>query len=179
MPRASKPFVILALPRTGTKMLVNGLNKHPDIPDIIHEFKGTEEKFWESPAVLSNTLEDWMLDDRIKRIHVGRQDAVMGALSLMLMSYRFPDGQFTVPPEEVKKVAQFRREKEEEMRRVSHYSLTYEDITGGESIDELPEWFVHWFCTLIEVDPIPLSIDGSKKKKALPSNYEELKWLSV
>jgi hypothetical protein len=160
-------------------MLVNALSKHPDIPAIRHEFKGTEEEFWESPAVLSNTLEPWMLDDRIKRIHVGRNDYIEGAISLILMAYIFPNRSYVIPEHEVLNTARFRKEKEEEMRRVSHYSLAYEDLTGGESITELPEWFVYWFCKLIEVVPMPLPVETKKRKKGLPSNYEELKWLSV
>lgn len=174
-----QPFVILALPRTGTKMLVSGLSAHPDISDVIHEFKGSEEDFWRHPYVLSNTLEDWMLDDRIKRIHIGRHDCIEGAISLILMGYRFPDRSYDIPEQEVLGTARYRKAKEEEMRKVSHYSLTYEDITGGESIDALPEWFVHRLCELIGVAPLHIPVQTSKKSKGLPRNYEELKWLSV
>ena len=137
-----RPFVILALPRTGTKMFCSAVHQHRGIPSITHEFKGTEQEFRAHPAVLSNYLKPWMLHQDIVKIHLHREDAVAGGLSMLLLQYTMPDGLFDVPVDEVEAAAKYRRKLDAEFAAVADISISYEEITGGESVSELPFWIV-------------------------------------
>ena len=174
-----KPFIILALPRTGTKMLVDALNSHPDISSVTHEFRGTEDKYWEHPYVLSNVFEDWMFDEHITRIHLYREDAIAGAKSLLLMSYQFPDKQFVIPPNEVVKIARFRKARDKEFSEVCSVSVSYEALCNNQHITQLPAAFTSRFCKAVGVVYHPLTTDMVMSNKQTPKNQEELSCLRV
>jgi len=171
-----RPFVILALPRTGTKMLVDAISSHPDIPDITHEFRGTEEEFRQHPYILSNWLEDWMED--VTKIHVYREDAIAGAKSLMMMSYQFPDGVCELPASEVLAVAERRREFDREFSESTQNIFSYEGICGGREISKLPDWFTATFCKIVGVPDGPMTTGSKKPKKFILKNEDEINCLA-
>lgn len=161
-----KPFIILGISRTGTTMFTNAISSHPDIPRVVHEFRGDEVQFWAHPFVLSNYLKDWMKPAplwcrvlrnpfwpmrwrRIRVIHLYREDAVAGARSLLLMSYKFPDGVVTLPPDEVNDLAKWRQKQDKEFREAADYSVSYESLCNGKETTKLPEWFSDRFCNHI------------------------------
>lgn len=166
-----KPFVILALPRTGTKMLVSALGSHPDMPKIIHEFRGDYHDYLKHPYVLSNTIESWMKPP-IKIMHVGRESAIAGALSMIKMAYRFPDGSFDIPVEEVRKVAEFRREAESRMRKIAQWSITYESMTLGKDVREIYNSVE--ICEFFGVKPRALMPTTETVREMRASNEDEL-----
>lgn len=155
-----KPFVILALPRTGTKMLITALESHPDMPKIIHEFRGDYDKFLAHPYVLSNKIQPWMKPP-IKIMHVGREDAEAGALSLIKMGYPFST--YDIPEDEIQKLAAFRRETEAEMKAVAQWSTTYEALTNNEEATQLNNSDA--ICKFFGVTPEQLIADTKKTTK--------------
>lgn len=167
-----RPFVILALPRTGTKMLVSALNSHPEL-DVVHEFKGGLWSFLKHPYVLSNHRRWWMRWP-IKVMHVYREDSVAGAISLLKMSYTFPDLSFDLPVDEVSRLVAFRREEEKEMSKASYYRVSYEDLTNGEEITELPRWFVDEFCEFVGIESAEMKTAEKKRKPMRARNEGEL-----
>lgn len=173
-----KPFVILALPRTGTKMLVSALESHPQIDKVTHEFNGTEEEFRAHPYVLSNRYHDWM---DCTKIALTRENSVAGAKSLLLMTYNnfklLPPGTVEIPIDEVVKSARFRREQEAEFSRLADYTVSYEDLTEGEDTEELPEWFSRDFCRLVGITPYPLVSSIRQSQRIILKNESELTWL--
>ena len=168
---AVKPFVILALPRTGTKMLITALESHPDVPKIIHEFRGSFWDYLKHPYVLSNEVKWWMRWP-IKVLHVGREDAVAGALSMIKMAYKFPDNSFDIPPDEVKKVADFRRQEEQKMEKRAQWSTTYETLTGGRNIRELI--LSVDICKFFKLRPRALMPTTEQVRETPASNESEL-----
>lgn len=165
-----KPFVILALPRSGTKMLVSALASHPDMPAVTHEFRGGLRDFLKHPYVLSNEIKWWMRWP-IKVMHLGRVDSVAGALSLIKMSYNFPDMSFDIPPDEVAKLATYRRDTERQMRRRSQWWIAYEDLTSNQDVraimsDEL--------CDFFGVERRPLTVMTDKRAPMRARNEAEI-----
>lgn len=172
-----KPFIILALPRTGTKMLADALCSHPDIPMVRHEFRGTEAEYWEHPYVLANEVSDWMLDDRITRIHVYRENAVAGARSMLLMSNRFPDGVVTLPVEELEAMARKRNEWDEVLYAASHFKISYEQLCRGKEVTILHE--SELLCEWLGLEYHPLTTNNKKSHSPILKNEDEVKWLTA
>jgi len=166
-----RPFIILALPRTGTKMLVSAMDSHPDMPKSVHEFRGSFWRFLKHPYVLSNKIQWWMRWP-IKIMHVGREDSKAGALSLLKMSYKFPAGSYEIPKEEVDKLEKFRREAEGKMRQRAHWSITYEKLTGGQDVRELA--LSVEICNFFNIRPRALMPTTEKIKEMPASNEAEL-----
>ena len=184
MPRLSsghneaRKFIIFSLPRTGTKMLVSGLNAHPEIPYVVHEFVGDKRKFLENPYILTNHLYDWAQRTDAVRICLYREDSIAGALSLLKMAYGFPDLSFDIPVDEVSKLAKFRREAERRMREASQYEISYEQLTNGEQIERLPFWFVDEFCSWVGIESHPMPVHTKKREKMRARNEAEI-WRSA
>lgn len=166
-----RPFVILALPRTGTKMLVSALQSHPDMPDIIHEFKGSYHEFIDKKYVLSNTVESWMKPP-IKIMHLGRTDTVDHALSLLKMSYTFPDGEFELPMGEVAKLAKDSFHMQMEMEKIARFSITYEELTAKVGVNELAR--SEDLCEFFEIKPRKLITVTQKRPLMRASNEVEI-----
>lgn len=173
-----KPFVILALNRCGTRMLVKALNEHPDINEIEHEFRGTEDEFWEYPHIHSNWLRPWMLNPEIVKVHVYR-DPIAGARSWLLKGYVFPPGAQYMPPHEVENLAKERQGMDEEMRAVSEFSASYDEMTHGEEIVELPASFTTAFCHAVGIHPVTLPVHQVKDLPVILKNEDEIACLSV
>ena len=172
-----KPFIVLALSKTGTTMLVNALNSHPQIEDVVHEFRGDEEKFIEHPQVLSNYFHDWMKG--VPLIHIYREDAIAGARSMLLMSYTFPDGVVTLPKKEVLILARQRQGWDSEFEAVADFSVSYEMLCNGGEIKQLPTWFVEDFCRLVGLKKHPMTTEIRKSRHLLLRNQEEISCLRV
>ncbi len=160
-------------------MFVDALRSHPAISHVVHEFKGSEDEYWEHPYVLSNTLEDWMLDDRITLVHLYREDAIAGAMSLLLMCYRFPQRAFNLPANEVLELARWRKDADKRLAKPAAVSVSYESLCRGKQIDRLPQNFADTFCDLIEIDRRQLATSVQKTEKLIPKNENELSWLNV
>lgn len=160
--------MILALPRTGTKMLVSALHSHPDMPPVIHEFRGGLWKFLKKRYVLSNEMKWWMRWP-IKVMHVGREDSKAGARSLIMMSYRFPPKSFNIPKHEIDKLAKFREATEAKMRKRAQWSTTYEALSGGRDARKLDMSLS--ICKFLGVSPRPL-FPSTKKTPQIPSRNE-------
>ncbi len=208
-----RPFIILALPRSGTKMVCSALYNHPGIPDaptitvtirgrkvrhkipqIRHEFRGTQAQFWQHPYVLSNFLKPWMTWPlwkrvlrypfqpsrwrRIRLIHLERIDKVDGARSVLMMGYHFPDHVQDIPLDRVEKIAKARRAMDEEFFKVSDWVVSYESLTDdGSEQTELPAWFVDRFSELVGVETCRLEIPIRKTHRIILRNEGELKCL--
>lgn len=161
-----RPFIILALPRSGTKMVARALSHHPEIPEVTHEFRGTEDEYRSHPYVLSNFLHDWMLADDIARIHIAREDAVAGAISILTMGYNFPDDACYLPIDEVRRQAKERERREAQMAKAAHYVTSYERLTdGGQETTALPDWFLRHVYKLLNVSYHPLKVPTMKERK--------------
>ncbi len=175
--RMSKPFIILALPRTGTKMFCDAIRSHPDIPSVHHEFRGTEEEFWESPYVLSNYWHDWMDDERITKIHLYRENAIAGAQSMLMMHYNFPDNVVTLPVHEVQELANKRKAWDAELAKHADHTLSYEQACGGKEATELP--VSELLCEWLSLSPQPLITTHRKNRKIRLRNNREIECLSA
>ncbi len=175
-----KPFIILALPRSGTKMVARSLSTHPDIPDIVHEFRGTPQEYWRHPYALSNFLKPWMLDERILKVHLFREDVVAGARSILTMGYHFPDGVQELELWRVERAAKERKEIIQRMESACDWSVSYEELTNnGEEIKLLPQWFVDKFCKSIGVKPRHIHVPFGKNPTVTLKNEDEIKCLAV
>lgn len=172
MPR---PFIILALPRTGTSMLVHALRTHPDIGALRHEFIGDELDFLKDPQVLSNYYQPWMR--KYPRIHVYRENSKAGALSMLMMHYIFPDGVQELPIDELLSLAKQREDWDAELRKEADWSVSYEDICGDAEITELPAWFSDKFCGHVGLAPAILTTDTQKSVRSKLKNEAEVAWL--
>ena len=159
-----RPFVILALRRTGTKMLVSALGSHPDIPPVTHEFDGGLWRFLKHPYVLSNHRKWWMRWP-IKVVHVYREDVVAGSLSMLLMSYSFTPGQFDVPVNEVQAVADMRNQMDMKFAKRAAWSVSYEQLCGGRDAVWLCWDFAERFCRFVGV---PVRGLKTKAEKSAP-----------
>lgn len=170
-----RPFIIFALPRSGTTMLCNALESHPEIKQVIHEFRGDEAWYWKYPAILSNYVKDWMLSDDITRIHVYREDAIAGARSMLLMNYIFLDGVVTLPANEVEKLAEQRKAWDAEFAEQADYSISYEELCGGKEATTLHG--SRRLCDWIDIPYRPLVTDRRKGKRLVLKNEEEIECL--
>jgi len=171
-----KPFVILALPRTGTAMLCNALKSHPDIDEVVHEFKGSESEFLEHPQILSNYVKDWMTGPIV---HMYREDACAGARSMMMMAYHFPDGVVDLPEHEVITLAKKRQKWDEEMRQAADYSFSYESLLTDGVAEILPVEFSGKFLDHVGLNWHPLTTTVRPVTKILLRNEEAIQCLSV
>jgi hypothetical protein len=160
-------------------MLSRSLTHHPDVPHIVQEFKGTEAEYWEHPYVLSNFLHDWMLDERIVKMHLWREDYIQGARSLLMMGYPFPDSVVDLPPHEVVRLARERESDDKQFRQVSLWSVSYEELTGGKQITVLPKWLVVQFCDAVGIEPEPIMVRHAMDRKIELRNEEEIRCLRV
>lgn len=171
-----KPFVILALPRSGTKMFCSAVSSHPDIPTVTHEFRGTEDKFWESPYVLSNFYRDWM--HKLPIIHLTRDNYIQGARSILLMGYNFPDGVVDLPTNEVVDMARWREGWDKEHSDLAGLSVSYESLCRDRDVKTLPQDFSKRFCEFVGVPHAPLVTEVSKTSKLKLRNEDAINGLS-
>lgn len=147
MTALTKPFIMLALHRTGTRMLCDALCSHPDIPNMVHEFNGTEEEFLELPYVLSNRYQDWM--EKYRTIHIYR-DSEAGARSMLLMSAEFPGKRsFDLPRDEIQNLVDKRELWDKEFK--SDYSISYEEITGDEEVESFSTAVSEKLCKWLNI----------------------------
>ena len=167
-----KPFVILALPRTGTHMLCNALKSHPDIDNVTHEFKGSESEFMEHPQILSNYVKDWM--SKYPTVHMYREDACAGARSMLMMGYLFPDGVADLPENELLTLANQRKQWDEEMRQVADYSFSYESLLEGGIATILPAAFSDRFCDHVGIERHTLTTTITKAFKIQLRNEDAI-----
>ena len=174
-----RPFVILALPRTGTTLLVEALSAHPEIPNVIHEFRGGLWRFIKHPYVLSNYRKWWMRLPFITKIHYYREDAIAGAKSMLLMHYQFPPGAATLPIDEVLKLAKKRKQWDERFRKIADYTITYEGLTNGKEIDLFPEKLSRWLCDILKVGQWAFCTTHVKSRKGALKNESEVQCLRV
>ena len=173
-----RPFVILALPRTGTKMLASALARHPEISHVTHEFRGGLWQFLKRRAVLSNYRKWWMRWP-IRVIHVYREDVVAGACSMLLLPYVMPDGMFELPEDEVARVIKYRNELDADLGKYAEYSVSYEQICGGREATRLDTEFSYRVCDLLGIERRRLKTGMRKEPRKVPSNIEKLRCLPV
>jgi len=171
-----KPFVILALPRTGTHMLCNALKSHPDIDDVVHEFNGSESEFLEHPQILSNYVKPWMTSPIV---HMYRENACAGARSMMMMHYMFPDGVVDLPESEVIALAKKRKEWDEEMRQAADYSFSYESLLTQGVATTLPAAFSGKFLDHVDLPRHALTTTNGKAHKIQLRNEAKIQCLTV
>jgi len=176
-----KPFIILALPRTGTKAICDSIASHPDIPFVYHEFnKETEDQFDKTPCVLSNYVKPWMARKDIVKVHIYREDSIAGAVSMLTLHYNFPDQSYDIPENEIIETAQYRQRLDQEMREVADWSVSYESLCGDSLLfTELPRFFVERFCTDVGIPYHPMPTAIQQKRRSKPRNYGELQSLTV
>ena len=170
------PFIILALPRSGTHMLLSGLLSHPDIENIIHEFREGEDEFLRHPQILSNYVKPWM---KSPIIHMYREDACAGARSMLLMHYVFPAGVVTLPESEVIALAKDRKEWDEEMRQAADYSFSYESLLKNGMASAFPASFSDKFCDHVGLERHTLTTTTGKNLKLQLRNEESVQCLSA
>ena len=165
--------MILALPRTGTKMLCSALLSHPEIPQVTHEFTGGLWSFLKHPYVLSNHVKWWMRWP-VKIIHLERESHVAGALSMIKMHYKFPDRSFDIPVSEVRSLVDFRARAQKKMKNRANQTISYEEITGGTNITEFSLEISHRLCDFLGVTRLRLRPSTIKEQKMRARNEGDI-----
>lgn len=168
-------FIILALPRTGTKMLCSALATHPDVDYVRHEFRGTEVEFLEHPMILSNYVNPWMA--KYPTVHMYRENACAGAVSMLLMPYIFPPNAVDMPESEVIALANQRKAWDAEMASKADYSFSYESLLTDGFCGSIPA--DHPMFGYLGLSPHELRPSTEKVAKIPLRNQEAIACLSV
>ena len=131
-------------------MLVSGLNSHPELGNVTHEFRGDESAFRANPGVLTNYWQPWMAASDIVKIHYRRNAARDGAESMLFAGYKFPHG-FVMPTNLIDEVEIYRGNLDDEFD--THITggrrLTYESLGGGAGT--VTEFDAPQLCNWIDV----------------------------
>lgn len=184
-------FLLLSLPRSGSRMLCDLLNSHPDIacehelygdPDKRSDYRGAldnlSDKYGKPVAVghaQYGQLHSSMLIDKIKRLLLVREDKLRGAISAMLMGVPRANGLFRLESWQVRQLQDERALHTAIMRPHADEVVTYEELTGGEAIVELAETQARRLCAFFGVTYHPLTTTVRKNYPKLPENLEELR----
>jgi len=160
-----EPFILLANPRTGTRMVCDALQSHKDVPYVIHEFNGSEEEFLETPYILTNHYKPWM--GKYRTVHIFREDVRAGAKSMLNMSVRYPNqGAEELPELELQEVSAIRAINDANMAAVADYSISYEELTGGRQIVCIPTAAAAKLCNWLGLGYQVLTVRTLKAKPA-------------
>lgn len=175
-----KPFVILALPRSGTTLLCTSLATHPDVDHVRHEFRGDEAGFWDHPHVLSNYYKDWMASQNIVKIHFYRENLYKAALSQLTNTGPIlPDDVCELPESEVRRLIDKRRQWHAEFDAVCDHRLSYEQLTGGKELTgEFPEAASAKLCQWLDLAPFSFAVTQPISRRVRLLNQEQLQCLN-
>jgi hypothetical protein len=173
-----KPFLLMSLPRSGSKMLCSMLGSHPQIacphePFFNQERRDNYRAYLESlqgEVVIGHVhfhhLSPAMFADAMPKILLER-DYADGAISQILNGSRRPDRQFEIKREYVQIAAEERQRRTEIMRPHADLVLTYEQLTTTDASKLI--------CEFLGVDVMPLLPRTRKTPPSRPANYEALR----
>lgn len=175
-----KNFILFSLPRTGSKMLVNGLRGHSQVHKLAHEYfrEMSDQSCFDRFCgihVNPGRHKPWMLEANVPRIMITREDYVAGALSVMFLQSTVSASDFDVPVDAVQFVAQRRYDLDQQLRPHCDAVFSYEALTKGGVLTEVPSEFVSSFSALTNRDVEELPITREPNVKRLPRNVDEIR----
>lgn len=188
----STTFHLMSQHRSGSKLLCTALNGHPEIacphePGTHHQGRlGQYRTFIEEirevtqkPIVVYHhhwcfTTQE-MLDDEFPKILLYREDELPGAIATMNLQLGRPNGLFEMNKERVKQRYEDRNTANQAMASYADLTISYEELTGGQEITEIPAAAQAKLLSWMQVDTeVFLRPKTFKSLPQLPSNYSEL-----
>ena len=145
-------FFVLFLPRSGSHMLVDALNSHPEI-DCTHVDGGAGGKGGMKGHAQCNTTN---VTKAIVLIRNGRDRALSSYTSLVPENhvYQPTTVRRTFCPEAVirKQEEKTRRWLQDVRKLDNRLEIHYEDLTGNRDIREIPQGYSHKICDFLGIE---------------------------
>lgn len=186
-------FLLISLPRSGTKLLASALGSHADIAcehagkyqlsDSNVEAYRLRAKYNKPKVVLHAQAyhlisHPFLLDLPVPKLMIARDDEVRGAISECTQSFGRREGgkdnKFTLRPEMVERVYQERMRFKAILTDAADLIVSYEDIVRDMNQQQLGDHHSELLCNFMEVEKQALFVSTEADPPCRPTNMEDI-----
>lgn len=176
-------FLLIAIPRTGSRMLGDILNSHPGLISRHnylerpgHDWRADLDKLAQESGKVAvghcqakRVTLDMLEAGDAKRLLLVRENYALSALSQLRIEYQPAEGEWFIPLSVFRAEVEFRKEESYRLGREADFLVTYEGLTGPDARN-----ITDSLCDFLGVDRRPLVSRIQKNKPSFPVNWEEL-----